>query len=82
MPTSITNPDPAPIPDRPANLAPLVVDLIRLVRVLRAEYAAAAELLGLALGQVRTLSDELDRVRRRYHALLDERRAERKGRAA
>jgi hypothetical protein len=70
---------------QPANLAALVVDLIRQVRILKAEYAAAAELLGLALDQIRDLSRELDRVRERYHALLDERRAERavkQGRAA
>jgi len=79
MPTAAIVPE----AERPANCwAAIALDLIRTVRVLRGEYRAAAELLALALDQIRALSTELDRVRARYHALLDEPRAERKGRAA
>jgi DNA anti-recombination protein RmuC len=47
----------------PANLAPLVIDLIRQVRTLKGEYAASAELLALALDQIRDLSTKLDIAR-------------------
>ena len=58
-------------------LGPIVVDLLRLVATLRAEYRAASELLGIALEQMADLNAELDRVRGRHRALLDERRRER-----
>ena len=59
-----------------------VVDLLRLVRRLRGEALAYSELLSLALQTIHDLNVELDRVRERYHALLDERRRSRGPRAA
>ncbi len=60
-----------------ARLGPLVIDLMRLVRTLRAEYGACAELLQLTLELVREQDRELDRVRAAYHRVLDQRRRER-----
>jgi hypothetical protein len=57
----------------------IVIDLLRLVATLRAEYRAAAELLSLALEQIRALDAELDRVRARYHEVLAERLEQRRG---
>ena len=64
------------------HLGSLVIDLLRLVRTLRAEYCACAELLSLTLEQLRTTNAELDRVRSRYHELLNERRERQRQRAA
>jgi capsule polysaccharide export protein KpsE/RkpR len=61
MPT--TSNDSTTTAERPANLAPLVIDLIRTVRVLKAEHAATAELLSLALDQLRDLNRKLDIAR-------------------
>lgn len=67
-------------------LSTIVVDLLRLVRTLRAEYCAANELLVLAIEMLGEQAHELDRVRDRYHQLLNEQRGTTKrrdeGRAA
>jgi hypothetical protein len=47
----------------PANWAPIALDLIRTVRTLKAEYAAATELLQLTLGMLRTADKDRDRAR-------------------
>jgi hypothetical protein len=78
----MADPDTIPPTSDRAHLARLVVDLLRLVKTLRAEYRACSELLSLTLGMLREREIEIDRVRERYHALLDERRAERRQRPA
>jgi hypothetical protein len=62
-------------PEPPANLAALVVDLIRQVRILKAEYVAAAELLQVALDLLRTADKDRDRARESMIASRDEARA-------
>lgn len=66
-----------PQDDDPARLAPLLVDALRIMRTLRAEYRACSELLRLALEMLAERDREIDRLRDRYHRVLDERRAER-----
>ena len=72
----------APDPAERACLAPLLLDAWRETRLLRAEAVAYAELLQLTLAQLHDLDRELDRVRERYHALLDDRRRRERERPA
>jgi hypothetical protein len=68
----------APIPTAHScavGISALLVDAIRLIRTLRAEYRACSELLSLSIEMLHERDVELDRVRQRYHALLDERRS-------
>lgn len=68
-------------PSNGAHLAELLVDALRLIRTLRAEYRASAELLQLKLAMLRERDAELDRLRECYHRLLDERRSPRLSRS-
>lgn len=56
----------------PPRLGATVIDLLRLVRTLRAEYRACSELLSLSLELLGDTERELDDVRERYHARLDD----------
>lgn len=58
----------------------IIVDLLHLVRILRAEYAAQSELLGLTLELNRGLQEKLARGSDRYLSLLAQHRALMSGR--
>jgi hypothetical protein len=60
-----------------SDLAKIVIDQSRYILVLRQEALAAHELVSLTLDELHEKDKELDRVRDRYHALLNERRKER-----
>jgi len=52
-----------------------IVDLLRLVRTLRAEYTALSEVLGIALEMLRESDRQLKAARDRYLSLLAQHRA-------
>jgi hypothetical protein len=61
-----------PNPEAPANLAALVVELIRQNRTLKNEYVAAAELLSMALAMLRKADRERDKARENGVARAEE----------
>lgn len=61
--------------EKVSSLARTLVDLLRLVQTLRAEYAALSELMGIALESNRDLEKQLARARDRYLSLLAQHRA-------
>lgn len=58
-------------------IAELLIDAMRLVRILRAEYRAATELLGHSLEIIADQNREIDRLRLDRDRLIDERRERR-----
>jgi hypothetical protein len=60
--------------ERRASWAPIALDAIRLVRVLRAEAVAASELLSITLGLLRTAERDRARARESMIAARDEAR--------